>query len=173
MQLMATSSLSSWCACSEISQDLRKETGGAHIFVVCMGHEKWSSAHGPKAPFWGPPSEVHTLYPLRTKANSTLCYSYACIAQFNNTKFTNLGGLPANLGGGSCPCAYQRIKRSEATNIFYKEPIICRCIEPNLASFSPTKTGELTITPGIKGKLHPLLQLHTERSFTRPSQIFL
>jgi hypothetical protein len=61
---------SSWCACSEISQNLRKETGGGHIFVVCMGYEKWSSAHGPEAPFWGPPSEVHTLYPLRTKAES-------------------------------------------------------------------------------------------------------
>jgi hypothetical protein len=31
MQLMATSS---WCACSERSQNFRQETGGAHVFVV-------------------------------------------------------------------------------------------------------------------------------------------
>jgi hypothetical protein len=73
------------------------------------------------------------------------------------------------LGGAAFyPCAYQRIKRSKATNIFYKELIM----EPNLARFSPTKTGELTFAHVLKGKLHPLLQLHAEQSFTRPSQIF-
>jgi hypothetical protein len=47
------------------------------------------------------------------------CYSYACNAQFNNTKFARLGGLPANFGQSySCPCAYQRMKRSEAIHIF-------------------------------------------------------
>jgi hypothetical protein len=45
-----------------------------------MGHEKWSSAHGPETSFWGPPSEIHTLYPLMTKAKSTLYYSHARIA---------------------------------------------------------------------------------------------
>jgi hypothetical protein len=62
-----------------------------------MGHEKWSSAHGP---------EAHTLYPF--------------IARFNNKKFATPGGLPVNFGQSSCPCAYQRMKRREAINIFYK-----------------------------------------------------
>jgi hypothetical protein len=44
---------------------------------------------------------------------------------------------------------------------------------PDLARFSPTKTGELTIAPVLKGKLHPLMQLHAGGSFTRPSQIFV
>jgi hypothetical protein len=38
-----------------------------------MGHEKWSSAHGlAGALFWGPPSEIHTLYLLMAKENSML-----------------------------------------------------------------------------------------------------
>jgi hypothetical protein len=53
-------------------------------------------------PAFRPPSETRTPYiaPLRTKANGALCYSYAwlCIAQFNNTKFTSLGGLPEIFG---------------------------------------------------------------------------
>jgi hypothetical protein len=59
-------------------------------------------------------------------------------------------------------------KAQRTANIFYKGLVI----EPNLASFSPTKTGEPTIAPGLKGKLHPLLQLHADRSFTGPSQFF-
>jgi hypothetical protein len=73
------------------------------------------------------------------------------IARFKNTKFATLGGPPVNFGQSSCPCAYQRIKGGEAINIFFKELIAA----PNLASFSPTKTGELTIAPFLKGKLNP------------------
>jgi hypothetical protein len=36
-----------------------------------------------------------------TNANGTLCCSYTCIAQFNNTKFTSFGGMPANFGQSS------------------------------------------------------------------------
>jgi hypothetical protein len=86
-----------------------------------MGHEKWSLALGPEAPFWGPPSEAHTLYPLMAKANSTPRYMLcAFIARFNNTKFATLGGLPVNFGQNSCPCAYQRIQRGEAIHIFFR-----------------------------------------------------
>jgi hypothetical protein len=63
---------------------------------------------------------------------------------------------------------YNKAQRSHKH--FYKGLNI---IEPNLANFSPTKTGELTIAPVLTGKLHPLLQLHAERSFTRTSQFFL
>jgi hypothetical protein len=44
---------------------------------------------------------------------------HASLAKFNNTNFTSLGGMPANFGQSSCPCAYQRMKRSQAVNIFF------------------------------------------------------
>jgi hypothetical protein len=82
-------------------------------------------------PAFRPPSETRTPYiaPLRTKANGALCYSYACASPNLTTQSSPvlvvclkfLGRAPAFV-----LISYQRMKRSEAINIFFKGLIVIR-----------------------------------------------